>query len=44
MSVMTHGPLSPVRPENLKRFTDVTFSAIILTLDKRTSAPADVLW
>jgi hypothetical protein len=32
-----------VCPENLKRFTDLTFSAIILTLDERTSAPADML-
>ena len=28
----------PVCPENLKLFTDLTFSAIILTLDERTSA------
>jgi hypothetical protein len=33
-----------VHPENLKRFTGLTFSAIIRTLDERTSAPADVLW
>jgi hypothetical protein len=32
----------PVCPENLKRFTDVTCSAIILTLDERTSPPADM--
>jgi hypothetical protein len=33
-----------VCPENLKLFTDLTFSAIILTLDERTSAPADLLF
>jgi hypothetical protein len=33
-----------VCPENLKRFTDLNFFAIIFILDEWTSAPANVLW
>jgi hypothetical protein len=33
-----------VCPEKLKLFTDLTFSAIILILGERTSAPIDTLW
>ena len=33
-----------VCPENLKQFTDLTFSATIFTLYERISAPAPVLW
>ena len=32
----------PVCPDNLKLFTDLTYSAIIITLDERTSPPADM--
>ena len=35
---------APRLPCDVKLFTDLTFSAIILTLDERTSAPADMLW
>jgi hypothetical protein len=32
---------APACPENLMLCTDLTFSAVLLTLDKQTSAPAD---
>jgi hypothetical protein len=42
----THGfmTLEPVRPENPKLFTDLTFSAFLLMLDQRTSPSSDTLW
>jgi hypothetical protein len=39
--MIVHRISDGVCPENLKLFTDLTFSALLLTLDQQTSTPAD---